>query len=45
MPENMSRHENIGTGQSRASVPSVGPPLVPDIGTLMMRLLVLVWEP
>ena len=43
MPENMSRHEDTGTGQSHASVPSVGPPLVPDVGTLMMRLLILLW--
>ncbi len=43
MPEHMSRHEDTDTGQSRAFVPSVGPPLVPDVGTMMMKLLILLW--
>jgi uncharacterized membrane protein (UPF0182 family) len=43
MPELLDRYDTMDAAESHASVPSVGPPMVPAIGTLMMSLTVLLW--
>ncbi len=43
MHEHMSRSVEMDAGQSSETMVNVGPPLVPDIGTLMMRMLILLW--
>ncbi|MCK5650438.1 MAG: UPF0182 family protein, partial [Gemmatimonadetes bacterium] len=43
MPEIPALHVAPGTARAQGSVPPIGPPLVPDVGTLLTSAMVLLW--